>query len=386
MGLMMDIHFNKLAFAFLLAHTIVASADTGVQTTIDNKLQTSAERAFGARVGALVALDPNNGDVLALVSMPAPETKDKNLAFAGAYNPGATIKPFLALAALELGIRTAEDEIMDKGFYPYGSHRYLDGHRSGHGRVNLHRSIVQSCDTYYYELADDMGIDAIHRFLGQFGFGEKTGAVSEEEEVTGILPSPTWKEDRFKQQWFNGDTIATGIGQGYFLASPMQMARAVAMLANGGTLPRPWLGSPVADTATEASSGTVPEVEEGPELTAKHLASVRNAMVTATKQGASSRSFADAEYLVAGKTGSMPLFSKREDGSVETHKDHSLFIGYAPAYKPTIALVVVVENGGFGYQSAAPIARAVFDQYLSGRQILSEIIVLPELKNSQVSD
>lgn len=385
MGLMMDIHFNKLAFAFLLAHTIVASADTGVQTTIDNKLQTSAERAFGARAGALVALDPNNGDVLALVSMSAPETKDKNLAIAGAYSPGATIKPFLALAALELGLRTADDEITDKGFYPYGKHRYFEGHKDGHGRVNLHRSIVQSCDIYYYELADDMGIDAIHRFLGQFGFGAKTGSLSE-EEFEGILPSPTWKEDRFKQQWFNGDTIATGIGQGYILASPMQMARAVAILANGGTLPRPRLLNPVADTAMGASSITVPEVEEKAALTAKHLAAVRNAMVTATKQGASSRSFADAEYLVAGKTGSMFLHSMREDGSVEIHKDHSLFIGYAPAYKPAIALAVVVENGGFGYQSAAPIARAVFDQYFGGMEIRREVTALPELKNSQASD
>lgn len=364
-------------------------------STINSKLQAAAERAFGARTGALIAMNPNNGEVLALVSMHSPEsgsraelssTKVKNLAIAGDYNPGATIKPFLALAALELGLRTAEDEITDNGIYPYGNHRYIDGHKSGHGRVNLHRSIVQSCDIYYYGLADDMGIDGMHRFLGQFGFGAKTG-IDQEEEVAGILPSPTWKEDRFKQQWFNGDTIATGIGQGYFLASPIQMVRAVAMLANGGTLYRPRLVKSIVDTSTGESSTTLPEVEGKLTLTSKHLATVRNAMVAATKRGAARCSFADADYLVAGKTGSMPvIISMNEGGSVKTIKDHSLFIGYAPAHKPTIALAVVVENGGFGYQSAAPIARAVFDYFLERKEIRKPVVELPERKNTQASD
>lgn len=369
-------------------------APKNLHTSIDGKLQLAAERAFGGRPGTLAALDPNTGDVLALVSIPASGSgrpgeassiKVKNLAIAGTYNPGSTIKPFLALAALELGMRTAEDEITDKGFYPYGNHRYLDGHKSGHGRVNLHRSIVQSCDTYYYGLADDMGIDAMHRFLGQFGFGSKPG-VAPEEESAGLLPSPEWKEERFKQQWFNGDTVATGIGQGYFLASPIQMARAVTMLANGGTLYRPRLVKSIADTATGESSSTLPKVDGKVALDAKHLATIRNAMVAATKQGAASRSFADAGYLVAGKTGSMFSFATNKDGSVKTLKDHSLFIGYAPANKPAIVLAVIVENGGLGYQSAAPIARAVLDNFLGGKEIRKTVPELPEQKNARASD
>lgn len=366
-----------------------AFADDGTNETIDIGLQAAAKLAFGERSGALVAIDPNNGEVLALVSMPAKggkstSTKAKNLAIAKSYNPGSTIKPFLALAALELGVRTAKDEVLDNGFYPYREYRYVDGKEGGHGRVNLHRSIVQSCDTYYYGLAEDMGIDSIHRYLDQFGFGEKTG-IDLEEEVAGILPSPTWKEERYKEQWLSGDTIITGAGRGYFRASPIQLARAVAMLANGGILYRPRLVN--ADTAKGESTATVPEVEGKFALPTKHLATIRNAMIAATRHGAARRSFADAGYLVAGKTGSMPvIISMNEDGSVKTFKDHSLFIGYAPADKPTIALAVIVENGGFGYQSAAPIARAVFDYFLLQQEIRKPVPELSEYVNDRASD
>lgn len=363
-----------------------ASSVTPVQA-----LQAAVRAAFGSRSGALVALDPNNGKVIALVSITnKPGTKSSkkaiNLALAGNYNPGATIKPFLALAALEMGFRTAEDEFSDnKGFVQYGEYWYVDGYKSshGHGRVNLHRSIVQSCDTYYYALAEEMGIDAIHGFLTHFGFGKKSDMACESVSA-GILATPAWKDARFKQQWFTGDTIATGIGQGYFLATPLQMASAVAMLANGGTLYQPSLAR--TDKDAKVSADSVSDVAAKFPLTAANLATIRNAMIAATRQGAGSRSFADATYLVAGKTGSMPRSAMRKDGSFESLKDHSLFIGYAPANQPTIALAVVVEEGGFGYQSAAPVARAVFDYVLRNEEILAPVPEFPVLEDSRVSD
>ncbi len=352
-------------------------------------LQAAVRVAFGSRSGALVALDPNTGKVLAMVSIlnkpgkvSARETR--NLALAGSYNPGATIKPFLALAALEMGYRTAEDEFSDStGFVQYGKYRYVDGDKNsyGHGQVNLHRSIVQSCDTYYYALAEEMGIDAIQGFLTHFGFGKKPDMECETESA-GLLATPAWKEERFKQQWFTGDTIATGVGQGYFLATPLQLARAVAMLANDGTQ----LVKTEADKDINKAVNTVFGTPEGFSLAAKHLTTIRNAMIAATRQGAASHSFANAAYLVAGKTGSMPRSAIRKDGSFESLKDHSLFIGYAPANQPVIALAVVVEDGGFGYQSAAPIARAVFDYFLMGEEITSSVPELPVLSDVRMND
>lgn len=352
-------------------------------------LQAAVRVAFGSRAGALVALNPHNGQVLALVSIDNKQgekssKKVRNLALEGNYHPGETIKPYMALAALELGFRTPEDEFSDnKGFAQYGEYQYVDSYRSGHGQVNLHRSIVQSCDTYYYAIAEEMGIDAIHGFLTHFGFGKKPDMACESVSA-GILATPAWKDARFKQQWFTGDTIATGIGQGYFLATPLQMASAVAMLANGGTLYQPSLAR--TDKDAKVSADSVSEVAAKFPLTAGNLATIRNAMIAATRQGAPSRSFADASYLVAGKTGSMPRSAMRKDGSFEKLKDHSLFIGYAPANQPTIALAVVVEEGGFGYQSAAPVARAVFDYVLRNEEILAPVPELPVLEDSRVSD
>ena len=364
-----------------------ASSATTVQA-----LQAAVRVAFGSRrSGALVALNPNNGQMLALVSIANKQDeksskKVRNLALYGNYNPGATIKPFMALAALELGFRTPEDEFSDsKGFAQYGEYQYVDGYRSGHGQVNLHRSIVHSCDTYYYAIAEEMGIDAIHGFLTHFGFGKKPD-ITCESVSGGILATPAWKDARFKQQWFTSDTIATGIGQGYFLATPLQMASAVAMLANGGTLYQPSLARTETDKDAQVSADSVSDVAAKFPLTVVNLATIRNAMIAATRQGAASRSFADATYLVAGKTGSMPRSAMRKDGSFEAFKDHSLFIGYAPANQPTIALAVVVEDGGFGYQSAAPIARAVFDYVLRNEAILTTVPELPVLEDGRVSD
>jgi cell division protein FtsI/penicillin-binding protein 2 len=369
-----------------LAEQADGKSSIDIHTSIDGKLQLASEQAFGGRSGAVVALDPKTGEILALVSMLPPGGSHRNLAITGGYAPGSTLKPFLALGGLELGLRKAEDEIADTGTYQYGEYRFSDSRASGHGRVNLHRSIVASCDTYYYGLADEMGIDSMDRFLEQFGFGRKTG-IDLNDETAGILPSPAWKAERFKGKfpWFSSETTSVGIGEGYFQATPIQLASAVAMLANGSTLP-PRLVTSVTDTSTGKSTITEPSAQQTLAIKPMHLAAIRNAMIAATRQGAAKRSFADADYQVAGKTGSSPVNALGKDGRLEAKKDHSLFIGYAPANNPKIALAVVVEAGGYGYQSAAPIARAIFDQYLEKKYIRREIQALPELKNSRVSD
>lgn len=357
-----------------------------LHTSIDGRLQLAAERAFAGRFGAIVALDPKTGDVLALASLSPPEDNHRNFAITRSYAPGSTVKPFLALGGLELGLRKAEDEIVDTGTYQYGERRFSDSHAGGHGRVNLHRSIVASCDTYYFGLADEMGIDSMHRFLEQFGFGKKTG-IELDGETSGILPSPAWKDERFKSKflWFSSETASVGVGQGYFRATPLQLASAVSMLANGSAL-RPRLLTSVTDAATVISTINEPSPQQTLAIKPMHLAAIRNAMITATRQGAAKRSFIDADYQVAGKTGSAQVYAMDKDGHLDTKKDHSLFIGYAPANNPKIALAVVVEAGGYGYQSAAPIARAIFDQYLGKRNIRGEVPALPQLKNSRLSD
>jgi penicillin-binding protein 2 len=360
-----------------------------LHTSIDSKLQHASELAFGGRFGAVVAIDPKNGDILALVSLPPPEDAQRNIAIAKGYPPGATVKPFLALGGLELGVLKSEDEIADTGTYHYGEYRFSDSRKNGHGRVNLHRSIITSCDTFYYELSEKMGIDAIHRFFfTQFGFGQKTG-IELEGESSGILPSPAWKAERFKGKfpWFSSETASVGVGQGYFRATPLQLASAVAMLANGSSL-QPRLITSITDTSTGKSTITEPSARKPLAINSIHLAAIRNAMISATRQGAAKRSFIDADYQVAGKTGAAEINAFNKDGHlVETTKDHSLFIGYAPANNPKIALAVVVESGGYGYQSAAPIARAIFDQYLVRKNIRGEVSALPELKKSSgVSD
>lgn len=363
--------------------------------TLDGKLQHIVEQAFGDRRGALVALDPNTGGVLALVSKP---TFDPNLfvdgidatnwdalnnsadhpllnrAIYSVYPPGSTFKPFMALGALTTGRRTAAQSIADPGFFDFGGHRFRDDKKGGHGMVDLHASIVVSCDTYYYRLANDWGIEGIAEFMGQFGFGALTG-IDLEGESRGILPSPAWKKKRFKrpeqQKWYAGETISVGIGQGYNSYTIMQLANATAILANNGVVYRPHLVQSIAN-----SKGVIRNVENKPirsiKLRESDLAVIRRAMVDVTVNGTAALAFKGAEYETAGKTGTAQLFSLKgaeykEANVHERLRDHALFVAFAPADKPRIALAVLVENGGFGSQSAAPIARQVLDYYLLGK-------------------
>jgi penicillin-binding protein 2 len=365
--------------------------------TLDIHLQRVAEEAFQDYRGALVALDPKTGDVLALVSKPgfdpnlfvdgidpqnwdalnnSPDKPLNNRALRGQYPPGSTIKPFMALAALATGKRTPEYTISDPGQWmlPGVSRPFRDWKKGGHGMVNLHRSIVVSCDTYYYGLANDLGVDAIHRFMTPFGFGSKTG-LDIDGELPGLQPSSDWKWQRYKQKWYAGDTISVGIGQGYWLATPMQLAMATATLANGGTPVRPRLVRAVQDARTQ-------EVRELPvrsgdplDFKPEHVALVKAAMIDVTRPGGTAvRAAQGAPYLVAGKTGTaqvvgMKAGEKYDESRVkERHRDHALFIAYAPADDPKIALALLVENGGHGGSTAAPIAREVLDFHLLGKR------------------
>lgn len=368
--------------------------------TLDAKLQEITEKAFGDRKGALVAIDPATGGILALVSNPTydpnlfvdgitpenwkelnehPNKPMINRAINGAYPPGSTFKPFMALAALETGKRTASQAINDPGFFTFGNHTFRDDKKGGHGYVDMYRSIVHSCDTYYYVLANDMGIDAIARFMAGFGFGQRTGidlGKDDSGESKGVLPSPEWKKQRFKrpeqQKWYAGETISIGIGQGYNAYTPIQLAQAVATLANNGVMYRPHLVNYIIDTKTGEKRAVEPQPIRDLHLKPQNIDVIRRAMVGVNKEGTGARAFAGAPYEAAGKTGTAQVFSLKggqykEGGVKKELRDHALFIAYAPADKPKIAIAVLVENGGFGAQSAAPIARMVMDYYLLGK-------------------
>jgi penicillin-binding protein 2 len=365
--------------------------------TIDLKLQRVAEEAFQDYRGALVAMDPKTGEVLALVSRPGfdpnlfvdgidPQNWDalnnsadkplNNRALRGQYPPGSTIKPFMALAALEYRKRTPEYAISDPGFFtlPGVSHRYRDWKKEGHGTVNMFRSIVQSCDTYYYGLAVDLGIDAIHSYLSRFGLGAKTG-IDIEGELQGLAPSQEWKWARFKQKWYVGDTVSVGIGQGYMLATPLQLATMTATLANGGTPVYPRLLKAVQDAKTSELRPVPQRLGDPVRVKPEHLALIKAAMVGVTQPGGTAvKAGLNAGYTIAGKTGTAQVIGLKQgekyDASRirEEHRDHALFIAFAPADDPTLAMALLVENGGSGSGTAAPIAREVFDFHILGKR------------------
>lgn len=364
---------------------------------LDVELQAVAEHAFGDYLGGLVALDPNTGGVLALVSKPgfdpnlfvdgidpetwkllneSPERPMVNRVLRGIYPPGSTIKPFMALAGLELGLRKPADTIVDPGFYslPNSRHQFRDWKRGGHGVVDLRRSISQSCDVFYYRLAVDMGIDRMHDYLAQFGLGEKTG-IDLEGESSGLLPSRDWKQRRFKQIWYPGETVIAGIGQGYQLTTPLQLATATAMLANGGKRIEPRLVQAVRDPLAHTWQPQPGGVRGQLAIAPANLAVVRQGLVDVMRPGGTaSRAAAGAPYTIAGKTGTAQVVGIKQGARYEASRlsrqfrDHALFIAYAPAENPTIVVAVMVENGGHGGSTAAPIARAVFDYYLTGKR------------------
>jgi penicillin-binding protein 2 len=382
-------------------------AGNNLVLTIDIELQKIAEEALGNRKGAVVALDPNTGEVLAFASRPAfdpnlfvdgidsvnwdllnnsPDKPLLNRPLRGAYPPGSTFKPFMALAALNAGKRRPEQTISDPGFFMFGGHRFRDDKVGGHGTVDMVKSIIVSCDTYYYVLANDMGVDTIARQMAPLGFGAPTG-IDIEGEMPGVLPSTWWKAKRFRrpeqQRWYPGETISIGIGQGYNAYTPLQLAHATAIVAADGLVKTPRLVRHVHDLRTDAKRTIEPSTPKDalgnprPERLAynpEHIAVVKKGLEGVPIAGTSARAFAGAAYVSAGKTGTAQVFTVKQNEKYDAKRvaehlrDHAWYMAYAPADKPRIAIAVLVENGGFGAQSAAPIARQVFDYHLTGKR------------------
>jgi penicillin-binding protein 2 len=374
-----------------------AQAGNNVTLTLDIKLQEVAEAAFGERRGALVAIEPSTGGVLAFISKPgfdpnlfvdgidpqswaelnnSPDRPLNNRAIAGVYPPGSTFKPFMAMAALESGKRHFKSAIHDPGYFEFGGRRFRDSKPGGNGYVDMYRSIVVSSDTFYYQVANDMGIDAISSFMAKFGFGQKSG-IDLEGEATGVLPSQEWKQRRFakpeQKKWYAGETISIGIGQGYNAYTPIQIALATATLAANGDMYRPHLVSHIDNLRTGERRHIEPSLVQRIPLNPENVAFVKRAMAGVNKEGTGARAFGNAEYTNGGKTGTAQVIGlkqgeKYDEKKVsERHRDHSLFIVFAPVESPKIALMAIVENGGFGARAAAPIARTVLDYYLLGK-------------------
>jgi penicillin-binding protein 2 len=366
--------------------------------TLDIRLQQVADEAFGDRRGALVAIEPSTGGVLAFVSKPgfdpnlfvdgidpanwdelnnSPDLPLNNRALSGLYPPGSTFKPYMALAALEMGKRTPSQSIFDPGYFNFGGHRFRDDKPGGHGYVDMYKSLVESCDTYYYILGNDLGIDNMARFIGQFGFGARTG-IDVEGEAIGVLPSQEWKLKRFRrpeqQKWYAGETISVAIGQGYNSYTPLQIAQAVATLANNGVMYRPHFVNYIESAKTGERSYVEPEPVKTIKVKPQNIQFIKRAMVGVNKEGTGAAAFRGAEYTSGGKTGTAQVIAIKqtekydEKRTAERHRDHALFVAFAPADNPRIALAVVVENAGFGARAAAPIARQVLDYYLLGKR------------------
>jgi penicillin-binding protein 2 len=305
-------------------------------------------------------------------------TRLLNRVLQGKYPPGSTIKPFLALAALEFGVRAKSDETWCQGWYALkgSSHRYRDWKKGGHGHMDLTQALAQSCDVYFYDLANDLGIDRLYEALNQFGFGTPTG-IDIGGESAGVVPSRDWKQAAMGQPWYPGETLILGIGQGYMLTTPMQLAAGTAALASRGRVLRPHVLAEARDAISNESLAR-------PAAALKQLLAVRDpafwddvigAMheVVQGPTGTARRSGQGAQYAFAGKTGTAQVIGIAQDESYdmdeipEELRDHALFIAFAPLVDPRIAVVIVVENGGSGSASAAPIARMLFDHYLNGR-------------------
>ena len=373
-----------------------ATPGDAIKLSIDIKLQKLVEDLFGDRRGALVAIDPRNGEVLAFVSKPTfdpnlfvegidseswaalNESIDKpllNRALRGTYPPGSTYKPFMALAALSTGKRAAGTVINDTGVWTFGGHQFRS-HGDGLGAVDMHLSIVRSSNVYYYTLANEMGVDAIHDFMKPLGFGQLTG-IDINGEVRGVLPSQDWKRRTYKkaeqQKWYAGETISLGIGQGYNTFTMLQLAHATATLAQGGVQHKPRLVLATQDSVSQALRPATVAAPLDLGYKPEHVAMIKRALASVTQDGTSARVFAGAGYLSAGKTGTAQAVSigqkdKYNASKLEEHqRDHSLYMAFAPLDAPQVALAVVVENAGFGAAHAAPIARRVFDYLLMGQ-------------------
>jgi penicillin-binding protein 2 len=385
-----------------------ATPGNTLRLSVDIKLQALVEEMFGQRRGALVAIDPRNGEVLALVSKPTfdpnlfvdgidaenwrelNESIDKpllNRALRGTYPPGSTFKPFMAMAALNTGKRSPSTIIHDGGSYQFGNHLFRSHGDHGLGAVDMMRSIVKSSNVYYYSLANELGVDLMHEQLSPFGFGRRTG-IDIDGELTGVLPSTEWKRRYYRrpeqQKWYAGETISLGIGQGYNNFTALQMASATATLVSGGLRFKPRLVRDIEDVVTRERKRVASDALQPLPFKPEHVELINKAMHGVTQEGTSVRSFLGAAYKSGGKTGTAQAVSIKQNekynaSKLEEHqRDHSWYIAFAPVSAPTVALAVIVENSGFGSEAAAPIARRVFDYLLLGLVPSPEDIALTQ--------
>jgi penicillin-binding protein 2 len=378
-----------------------ASSEPGanVYLSIDLDLQRIAYEAFDGRRGALVALDPWTGEILALVSAPAfdpnlfavgmttsqyrelqddPDRPLFNRASRGAYPPGSTIKPMLALAAIETGATNLTRKNLCRGYFqlPGDEHRYRDWKPEGHGPVDLHDAIEQSCDVYFYEVSRDIGIDAMHDYLDRFGLGTKTG-IDTGGEHAGLVPSREWKKNNFRnrddQRWYHGETVIASIGQGYMLATPLQLASAVGALATRGQRFRPHIVAAVEDGLTAerriVQPERLPDVEISNDIYWEYVLGAMHDVMQGSR-GTARAVGLGAPYEMAGKSGTAQVVSIAQDQKYDEaeledrQRDHALFIAFAPFDNPRIAVALIVENGESGSGVAAPIAKSIMDAYL----------------------
>lgn len=374
--------------------TVPAVPGQNLVLSIDLDVQRAAEQAMGNRQGAVVALNVKTGEVLALVSVPGydpnwfvdginsvlwsnlqadPYHPMINRFLRSSFPPGSTFKPFMALAGLTSGVLTADHKTYCPGFFrlPHTSHKYYCWKRSGHGSLDVEHALAQSCDVFFYTTAMNLGIERMDEYLRPFGFGQKTG-IDLAGERTGLLPSPAWKEKRYKQPWYPGETVIAGIGQGYVLATPLQLARATAVIANGGFLVQPRLGRYLVDSVTgRRQSLLVPPQPTAIHFSKEDIQTVRDGMRLVVT-GGTAHNINNGPVPIAGKTGTAQVArvtrnsrGQALNSSDEFLKDHALFTAYAPADDPQIAVAVIVEHGVHGNVTAAPVAKAVIDAYLA---------------------
>ncbi len=394
------IEINAQGRKLRVLETVPPTPGSDLILTLDARLQKIAQDSLGERNGSVVAMDPLTGEVLVFVSTPTfdpnlfvngisskqfsllrddPDRPLFNRALRGQYPPGSTIKPMLALAGLHYGVTWAEKTMYAGPYFKLPGHKrkYRDWKKSGHGKVDMYKAITQSCDVYFYTLANNLGIDRMSEFLTQFNLGAKT-ALDTWGEARGIMPSQEWKRSVYGQPWYPGETVITGIGQGYMLTTPLQLATAVSALAMRGQGVRPRFLRAIRKQG---------DVEEIAHATAMQTIDVSNeyywdqiisAMVDAVHKpnGTAYKIGKDAKYQIAGKTGTAQVFGLAEDEEYEAEnieeklRDHGLFIAFAPVDDPKIAIAVIVENGGSGSRAAAPVAKVVMDNYLLSKEEL----------------
>jgi len=385
-----QVEVDALGRRVRVLHEVTDVPGYTVHLTLDRQLQLTAYEALNGKQGTIVALDVHNGAILALASTPAFDPnafargikseewngliKDQlrplnNRAIQGQYPPGSTFKIIMAIAGLEEGVIQPESFIQDPGFYTFGNRSFRDWKKGGHGAVNLHKAIVESCDTYFYQLGPKLGVDRIAKWARAFGLGEKTGVVLDDEKG-GTIPDTEWKRKRFRQPWFPGETVSVAIGQGYVTVTPLQLANMMAAVANGGKLYRPYLVNKVesVDGATVREYG--PELIRNIELKPDTLKRVHEALADVVNGAGGTGGAARSQIVrVAGKTGTAQVVEMK-GGYVKTeqlayfNRDHAWFVSYAPVDNPQIAIAVLVEHGGHGGDAAAPMAKKVFEKFI----------------------